>query len=171
MRFTYVAAFAAALFLFSCAPQQPDMTALKKTVDDYNAASRDAMMNGNTDKVLTYYEDDAMEMAPNMAMIKGRAAIKAFQDQMSKAGVKATSVSFNTTDLQAGGSVAFEVGTYDMSMTMPNGTEMKDNGKYVALWHQQADGSWKVHAETWNSDMPVPGMDQMMKKDEMKKKK
>jgi len=148
----------ASLCLWSCAPMQPDMTALRKTVDQYNAASKEAILSGNSDKVMTYYEDSAMEMAPNTPTVKGKAAIKEFQAQMAKTGMKFTSVSFTTVDLQAGGKIAYEVGTYEMSATMPQGGEMKDKGKYVALWRQQADGSWKVSGETWNSDNPLPSM-------------
>jgi ketosteroid isomerase-like protein len=43
-----------------------------------------------------------------------------------------------------------------MTITMLPMGEMKDKGKYIALWRQQADGSWKVHAETWNTDTPAP---------------
>jgi hypothetical protein len=95
------------LFLASCSSPQPDMTALKKTVDEFNAASKEAMMMGSSDKVIAYYEDDAFEMAPNMALIKGKAAIKEFQDQMSKSGMKITAATFETLDLQAGGTIAY----------------------------------------------------------------
>jgi len=167
-----VLAIVASLLVLSCAAPQVDMTALKKTVDDYNAASKEAMMTGNSDKVMAYYQDDAMEMAPNMAIAKGKDAIKAMQDQMMKSGMKVTAVTFSTTDLQAGGTIAYELGTYDMTMTMPPMGEIKDHGKYVAIWHQQADGTWKVRAETWNSDMPMTAMGEKseeMKKEEMKK--
>jgi len=146
------------LLILSCGSPQVDMTALKKTVDDYNSASAEGMMSGNSDKVMAYYQDDAMEMAPNMAMAKGKDAIKAIQEQMTKSGMKVTAVNFTTTELQAGGSIAYELGTYDLTMTTPPMGEVKDHGKYVAIWHQQQDGTWKVRAETWNSDTPMPGM-------------
>jgi len=160
------------LLVLSCAAPQVDMTALRKTVDDYNSISKEGMLSGNSDKVMPYYQDDALEMAPNMEMAKGKDAIKAMQDQMSKSGMKFTAVNFTTTDLQAGGSVAYEIGTYDMTMTMAPMGEVKDHGKYIAIWHQQADGTWKVRAEIWNSDMPMAAMGQKgeeMKKEEMKK--
>src|SRR5712692_10351708 len=161
----------ASLSLVSCTRREPDMTLLKRTVDEYNAASKDAMLGGNSEKVMSYYEEGAISMPPNMAVIKGKEAIKAFQQQMMKSGVKITAVKFNTVELDAGGKVAYEVGTYEMSMTTPSMGDMKDNGKYIALWRQQRDGSWKVHAETWNTDMPMPPMDQTAKKEDMKKDK
>lgn len=146
----------ASLMLVSCAPPKVDMGALKKTVDAYNAASADAMMSGSSEKIMSYYDENALEMAPNMPIMKGKAAIKEFQSQMMKSGMKFTSASFTTTELDADGKLAVEIGKYDLAFALPQGGEMKDQGKYVAIWKQQADGSWKVYAETWNSDAPAP---------------
>ncbi len=148
----------ASLLLAACGSQQPDMAALKKTIEEYNAASIDAMKSGNSDKILAYYTEDAMQMAPNMAMVKGKAAIKDFQAQMSKM-MKINDAKFTSVDIDAGGKVAYEVGTYEMTITMGNAPSMNDKGKYIAIWKHQEDGSWKVSAETWNSDMPVPSME------------
>ena len=170
---------AVSLVITSCASPQVDMAALKKTVDTYNALSIEAMTGGNSDKMMAYYEDDALEMAPNMTMAKGKDAIKAMQDQMTKSGMKMTAVSFSPIDLQAGGTIAYEIGSYDITVTMPSTGDVKDHGKYLTIWHQQPDGTWKVRAETWNTDMPMPSMGgekgegskkEEMKKDEMKKK-
>lgn len=169
MRRTFVGAFAGlgVLCLVSCAPQEPDMTALRKTVDEFNIATKDGMLSGNMEKVIGYYQDDALEMAPNMSMGKGKDAIKAMQQQMMASGMKMTAVSFTTMELQAAGKIAYEIGTYDMTIAVPQMGDVKDKGKYMALWHQQPDGTWKVRAETWNSDMPLPSMEP--KKEEMQK--
>jgi len=155
------AVFVAALatfISFACAPPQVDMAALRKTVDAFNDASRESMLTGDAAKCNSYYEADALEMAPNMPVVKGKDAILAFQNGMTKSGMKFDAVSFKTLDLQADGKVAFEIGSYDMTITMPPMGQMKDTGKYIALWRQQSDGTWKVHAETWNTDTPAPPM-------------
>ena len=153
-----VVALVSSLFV-SCGQKEPDMASLKKTVDDFNTASKEAMMSGNVDKVLSYYDDNAMEMPPNMGLIRGKDAIKAFWNQMDKSGVKMTAVSFTVEDIQAGGTIAYEIGTYDMTMSAGKSGEMKDNGKYITLWKEQTDGTWKVVAETWNSDKALPAVE------------
>jgi hypothetical protein len=90
--------------------------------------------------------------------MKGKAAIKDFQSQMSKM-MKINDAKFTSVDIAAGGKIAYEVGTYEMTMTMGNAPSINDKGKYIAIWKHQEDGSWKVSAETWNSDMPVPSME------------
>jgi uncharacterized protein (TIGR02246 family) len=142
-----------ALTFVSCA-RQPDLAAIRKTIEAYNAASSEGMRSGNTTGVIDYYAVDAVSMPPNMAPIKGKEAIKAWMDQMATTGVKVTVANFTISDLGAGGDVAFERGEYEMIMEMPDKTEMKDNGKYISIWKQQADGSWKVQAEIWNTNTP-----------------
>jgi ketosteroid isomerase-like protein len=33
---------------------------------------------------------------------------------------------------------------------------MEDRGKTLNVWKRQADGSWKLHRDIWNSNMPIP---------------
>jgi ketosteroid isomerase-like protein len=54
------------------------------------------------------------------------------------------------------GDVAYTYGTYDLSVTGPDGKPMTDKGKYVTVYKKQADGSWKAALDTFNSDMPLP---------------
>jgi ketosteroid isomerase-like protein len=172
MRLSLALPAIAAFCLVSCAPKPPDTAALRKTVDEYNAASKESMLSGKPDLILGYYEDDALEMAPNSPVIKGKAAIKEFQESMSKTGMKFLAVSFTTLELEADGKIAYEVGSYDMTINMPPMGDVNDKGKYVALWRQQPDGAWKVHAETWNTDTPMqPHEMPAEKKEDAKMKK
>ena len=142
------------LIPIGCAPP-PDMAALRKTVDAYNNASKESMLAGTPEKIMSYFEADALEMSPNSPVIKGKDNILAFQQGMTKAGMKFNAVDFQTLELTADGKSAYEIGSYNMTITMPPIGEMKDTGKYIALWRQQSDGSWKVHAEMWNTDTPM----------------
>jgi hypothetical protein len=48
-----------------------------------------------------------------------------------------------------------------MKVQSPNmPTAMTDHGKYMNIWQKQSDGSWKLRADTWNSDInPYANMD------------
>ncbi len=159
MRTSIALAAAASFLLASCSPKEPDTALIKKTMADYNAASKAGMMGGDLDKPLSYFEDDGMEMPPNMAMAKGKDAIKAMWTQMSNSGMKVTALDLTPMDFQASGSLAYEAGNYEIAMSSPQMGEMKDKGKYLSVWHQQPDGSWKLRADTWNSDTPMPPME------------
>jgi ketosteroid isomerase-like protein len=161
MRASSVVAAAAivSIVFVSCGPKEADLAGLKKAAEGYNAASKEALMGGDMSKPAAFFADDGMEMAPNMATAKGKDAIKAMWTQMMSSGVKFTSVEFTTLDLKADGSIGYEIGTYDMSISTPDMGDIKDKGKYISVWHQLPDGTWKLTADTWNSDMPMPAME------------
>ena len=56
-----------------------------------------------------------------------------------------------------GGDLGYTVGTYVLTLHDPKGEPVTDRGKYVTVWKKQADGSWKVAADIFNSDLPAAG--------------
>jgi hypothetical protein len=43
---------------------------------------------------------------------------------------------------------------YQLSLEGPNGKPINDRGKDMAVWKKQSDGTWKMIADTFNSDLP-----------------
>jgi ketosteroid isomerase-like protein len=43
-------------------------------------------------------------------------------------------------------------------MTVPqkDGSQRQDKGKYLTVWKRQANGEWKIVADTWSSDLTPP---------------
>lgn len=98
----------------------------------------------------TYYAEDATVLPPNHPAIQGRAAIVEFlSSSPPMSDFKLTKV-----DLKGEGNLAYLYGTYHMTVALPAGSTA-DNGKYVEVWKRQADGSWKVAYDVFNSDLPA----------------
>ncbi len=55
------------------------------------------------------------------------------------------------------GELGYTSGKYQMSFSDPSGKTISDNGKYVTVWKKQADGTWKVQLDIFNTDLPAPG--------------
>ncbi len=146
--------FVAGLMLVSCVPQALDKAALTKVINEYNAMLAENMLAGNMSATMSYYTDDAVSMPSNGPMLKGKEAIKSYSDEMAKSGVKFTAVQFTATEIEGSAMVAYEIGTYDMSMEI-GPAKVREEGKYLSIWKKQADGSWKVYAEIWNSNTPM----------------
>jgi ketosteroid isomerase-like protein len=104
------------------------------------------------DKTVSFYGDDAVVLPPNQAAVTTKDGIrnlwKGFLDSL-------TDISWKTTRVETAksGDMAYLIGTYEM--TMKDGS--KDKGKYCEVWKKQADGKWKVSADMFSSDLPVPG--------------
>jgi ketosteroid isomerase-like protein len=103
--------------------------------------------------VESYYTADALFMAPNARGVVGHAAIEA----MLRAWPPVTAFVLNTEDVVVRGDLGYSCGTYSMTMTPPGAAPIQDEGKFLEIFRRQADGSWKVTRDTFNSDLAAAG--------------
>lgn len=144
-----------AFALGACAPPAPPAPSF--TADDEAAIGAVvqaalAIANGSQDwdaYAQTYYAADATVLPPNQTAIQGHAAIADFLRGFPPMS------SFESTkvDMQGAGDLAYVYGTYRMTLQVPAGPAA-DEGKYIEVWKRQADGSWKVAYDIFNSDLP-----------------
>ncbi len=103
------------------------------------------------------YDKDAMVMPPGAPPVRGQQEIRAFWQKMMTTAIR--KVTLNPTDLKMAGDIAYEVGEYALEMTLPDGHQGSDTGKYIVLMRRQTDGSWKMTHDIWSSDgasVPAP---------------
>ena len=99
------------------------------------------------------FTEDAVRMPPNAPAHEGRAAIQAFVE----AYPTITEFEATTTEVGGAGDVAFARGTYSLMATPEGAPEpVSDRGKWVSILRRQADGTWLITANVWNSDLPLP---------------
>jgi ketosteroid isomerase-like protein len=53
------------------------------------------------------------------------------------------------------GDLAYEHGSYTMTMSDPQQKPVTQKGHYLVVWQQQADGAWKVARDVPVSDGPA----------------
>jgi uncharacterized protein (TIGR02246 family) len=138
---------------FGCA-KKADVAAEREAIMKADADWNTAMQSKNADEFVNYFAADGVLMMPNMPALSGAEAIRSTMSQM----MSSISVSWTPTnaDVAASGDLGYTTGTYQASMTMPDGSTHPDNGKYATVWKKQADGSWKVVVDIFNSDVPMP---------------
>ena len=56
------------------------------------------------------------------------------------------------------GGTGNEIITYQLTINNPKGKPVTDHGKGLTVWEKQPGGSWKVVADTFNSDLPEAGL-------------
>ncbi len=134
----------------------------KSKIELINKEMAKNMQEGNSEKLLSLYTEDAISMPSYQPIHDGIAAIRKANDEMAKTGVKYNSFAPTTLKVIANGNLITEIGTYKISMSMPNMDKpIEDQGKYLTIWEKQKDGSLKVKVEIWNSDVdPMSMMNQ-----------
>ncbi len=134
------------------ATAEADLEALNKLREEFVSVH-----NANDASTLaTLYTDEAVLMPPNEQAATGKQAIESwFQTSFDQFTAELT---LSAVELQVAGDWAFERGTYTISLTpKADGESIEDTGKYVVISQKQADGSWKLASDIWNSDKPLAG--------------
>ena len=133
-------------------------------VDPATAAALDAGYDrfvaayaaADPDLVAAVYTEDALYLAPERDVVRGRAAIReifaAFLDPFRERGEPGPVVAFEIVDRAVSGDLAYDVGYYILGR---EGSERRSRGKFVVVWKRGADGAWRIHADGY-SGVPDP---------------
>ena len=134
------------------AQQAEDVAAIKNLDSKWNTA----VNAGDAAALANLHTDDAIRMPPNQPAVVGKEAIQSsFQTIFEQFTGKLT---LSPEEVEVVGDWAFARGTYAGTRTPKAGGEpTEDNGKYLAIFLRQPDGSWKHYRGIWNSDKPLPG--------------
>ena len=100
-------------------------------------------------KLAGMYAENAVFMAPNQPMVKGRAAIEAQFKKEFQQGF--TNIKLTPMESAISGSQAYEAGT--ATITVPGGRT--ENSKYLVVF-TQVGGAWKIKYDINNADQPSP---------------
>jgi uncharacterized protein (TIGR02246 family) len=105
---------------------------------------------GKMADVANHYTDDAVLLPPGGEMLTGRKAIAehfAHYPKLEKLQSKRIEITGNAD-------LAYAIGSFSFEMTGPNATKpLFERGKYIEIWRRQADGSWKITRDIWNSSV------------------
>jgi uncharacterized protein (TIGR02246 family) len=101
------------------------------------------------------YADDASWLPPHAAIVQGKEAIRSAWAQLLNTPGLNMDWQITKIDVSAAGDMSYTLYKYEMTMSGPNGEPIHDNGKDMAVWMKQSGGTWKIVADTFNSDMPL----------------
>ena len=110
------------------------------------AASKDAA------RTAAFYAADGSMLPFNGPIVNGRDKIQeAWAGLMAKPGF---SIHFEPTRIVVAKSrdVAFDMGTFELTMNDDHGRPATVIGKYLVAWSKQKDGQWKAEAGCFNTD-------------------
>lgn len=106
----------------------------------------------NLDQVVAAYAPDAVYLPPHHQAVHGRDAIRQYLRGPLNHGV--SDLAFDVTYIKQQGNLAWDVGTYHMSVPRTDGSKKEDRGKYLTVW-RRVGGKWLITADAWSSDLPA----------------
>lgn len=149
--------------LAACAPAEPppppDMSAdAAAAIREADMAFAAAASSGNVDAAVAMHTADTMVFPPGQPMVSGTAAVRELWTEMSSMPGFAISWQVDGTSAASSGDLGYSWGTAQLTANGPDGTPMTSSEKYVTIWRKEADGTWKVAVDIFNSNEPPPGM-------------
>jgi len=147
-----VSLLAVILVLPACAASAP---AKVEDGSDLMQVSRDwaaAAASGDVERVLAYWADDAVVLAPDRPAIVGKEAIRRFlQESMAIPGFSITWQPERAA-VSAGGDLGYMVERNRVTFADSTGALSTHYGKAVTIWKKNAAGEWKCVVDTWNAN-------------------
>ena len=145
------------------ASQQPDpeakaaaMAADRAGIDTLRSAYQSSFNSNDASAAGAHFTETAVSMPPNREVLIGKQAIT--DDMVAMFEGMGFELTLSSEEVEVAGDWAFDRGAYTMKLTPKgDGEPMEDNGKYIVILEKQADGSWKIGREVWNSNNPLPG--------------
>lgn len=125
----------------------------KQNVESGEKLWLDAWNAGDASGVAALYGQNARLLPPNAEIVAGRAAIEPFLQEFLNTGAK---LSFDLIQVYETPDVCTAVGSYDMTFPAGSDGPERDLGKFIEVWVRQADGSWLIEDDIFNSDLPAP---------------
>ncbi len=155
----HVLVLGAGLVLCACAARQsststsPRITdAVRAQIEQADVRFSEAFNRGDMQAVAAMYDADAVVLAPNAPPMRGRQNIEALWNGARQQGFKTLDLTVNSVEVI--GDHAIELGSYTLVIQPPGQSEMTDRGKYVVVWKRQADGTWKLYRDAFNTSLP-----------------
>jgi uncharacterized protein (TIGR02246 family) len=130
---------------------EEDVTAIQKLWQRYTAVGKAGDLQGWVD----LWTRDGIRLMPGAPPAIGidavRASMEATMAQFDSDG------EMNLQETVVAGDWAYSWGTYVMTMTpKAGGASMTIDGKFMTILQRQPDGSWKIHRDMFNSNVPPP---------------
>jgi len=126
---------------------EADIEALKKIEEEWAAANT----SGDTNKLVSLFTDNAVNIPPNEPALIGKEAIRDwFQQDFDQFTMEEDGT---VVDVQVAGDLAFTHGTLTIIRTPKAGGEsLKSKGSWVTIYRKQSDGTWKCIYNIWSDE-------------------
>ncbi|MEW6411902.1 MAG: DUF4440 domain-containing protein [Candidatus Zixiibacteriota bacterium] len=139
------------LIVIGCgrADQQSVPAELSAAIDAFYRA----IEAGDIEARIAMFDDSAIMMPSHWTMYKGKDAIV----EMMRAGegwvfkIRDRKI----VDIDVDGHIAYTVNSYYYTWHAEDAEPQWHKTKNIHIWKKDAFGQWKLHADIWNSDVPM----------------
>jgi len=130
-----------------------ELASLRAAAEAYHTAASGKDAPG----VVALYDEGAVMVPPGADMVNGLDQVRNYRfGFISTPGVSLT-FEIVRAEVSASGDMGWTLAEGDITIERPDGTTGKDLVRDFHVWRKQADGSWKVVVDFWNSGVVAGG--------------
>ena len=127
-----------------------DIAAIEEFMDLYALA----MKTGDLDLWMSLYTEDTVKMAPDAPAAFGKEQLRAMMKPLFD-NFTFEEMDIFDMEIEVAGNWAFSRCNFTAKMTPKAGGEpLHMDAKDMSIMKRQADGSWKLYWDCWNSNVP-----------------
>ena len=136
----------------ACGPSEADVSA---EVDEIYGEYEVSVLAGDADRWVAQWTEDGVAMWPDLPAIGGTSAmLEALRGDFEV--LSYTEFEISTEEVEVAGDWAYARGTFVATFEMKEGGEpIPYDGKFLTIFKRQSDGSWKIHRDVYNSNVPL----------------
>ena len=150
-----VAAIASASVCGCGVPPGPDRAAAELALRDAAQAYHEAASAKNAQAVVEFYDDDALMVPPNAPRVEGIDGVREYRFGFIETPGVELVFELVRAEVSEAGDIGWTLAIGDITIVRPEGAPGRDRVRDFHTWRRQADGSWKVVVDMWNSEMPA----------------
>ncbi len=124
--------------------------AVEEIFDEYEAS----VMAGDADRWMALWTDDPVQLPPDAPAVTDRETLH----DSTKAEfevVSYTEFDISVEEVQVAGGWAYARGNFTVTAEMTEtGDIIPIDGKFLTIFKRQSDGTWKIHRDAFNSNVP-----------------
>ena len=105
---------------------------------------RQSLLNGDAEGMAQIFAEDGILMEPDTEDLVGRDEIRAFARE-ALATMRIQAMRNQTREIAIYKNVAYELGTFEETLTLEEERTVTYPGRYFAVWKREGSNNWKLH--------------------------
>ncbi len=155
IRQTLAAATVLALLSAGCTQSPaPDPAAEEASLRAAATAYQAAASAKDARAVVEFYDDEAMMVPPGADRVEGIEAVRTYRFGFIETPGVELVFTLDRVEVSERGDMGWTLATGDITINRPDGPPGRDRVRDFHTWRRQADGSWKIVVDMWNSGVP-----------------
>ncbi len=112
-----------------------------------------SVIASDVDRWIAQWTDEGVQMPPNEPLVEGKENIYARVGANMAAG-PTTDFVITPLETTSAGDWAYSRGVYTVTFPLGDGEQGFLDGKFMTILQRQPDGTWKIHRDIFNSNVP-----------------